>query len=222
MLLATYLKNLPKEEALDTLRRNLLNAGRPAPVEKELEEEYDAILAIKAPLDTFDYSFYNENTDLINALGFFVQGDLRNEAKKTNRLLSLGGIVVPKISKKEKESNAVSNVSYEAHFENSEEASAEDSFFASAAAKDAWKAFSKDGALDVGNFPSPRIVLKVFLLQGETFSVNQAKEDLGVTDVTIRKKLGLLGPVMEKHGISRDTFKILMKDPGPEALMNSL
>ena len=223
MLLASHLQNLPPEEALDTLRQNWINAGRAAPSEDELQEEYDDIMSIATPLDTFDYSFYDENTDLVNKLGFQVQGTLRNESKKINRLLNLGGIVVPKVSKKEKEDKSIANVSYEAHFENDEDATTGDpDFLKPVIVSEAWEAFSKDGELDKGKFPNPRIILKTFLSQGEEFSVNKAKEDLGVTDVTVRTKLGTLGPLMDKHGISRDMFRQLMKDPGPEALIASL
>lgn len=222
-LLSSYLKNLPKEEALDVMKKNIFSKSPRATItDEDIETQYDYLTgSVVTPLDTFDPSGYKEGVDLVAKFGFYLMGTLKNEAKKYNRKEQLGGIAVKKLSKGEKED--VKNVSFEAHFENDEDTASHDQAdFLKMEDLDAWELFVQDEDLDSGKSPTARDVLKEFLAQGGKFDVAAVASSFGVTPMTVRNRLSSIKPILQKHSITSDTFGRLITSQSGKTLAETL
>lgn len=218
-LLVSYIQNLPREEGLDVIKRNLSKAGRTVS-QDELETEYDEIVGEISPLDTFDPSQFSPGTDLINKFGYYLTAVLKNKSRSYNRGENLGGISAKKLSDEEKAN--VKNVSFEAHFENDDQAAAKGNDFLGTEDLDAWSQFVDDDALDAGKQPTARDVLRDFLTQGGSFSADTSAEQYGVTRMTIRNRLASLKPILQSHGLDQNAFSRLITTQGGKSLAGTL
>lgn len=216
-LLSPYYKNLPEEEAKELIRLNLLKSGK-EPSEKEVEEEYVEIKSTYSPLSTFDPEVFTQDTDIINKFGYYMDTFLKTRSTLYNTEKQLGGIVASSY----KDKSELKNVSYEAHFENAEQASTEDTT-SSAEDMDLWERFiNKASVLDVGKEPTPRQILKAFLVQGDKFDVAAVAEQFDVTNMTIRNRLGAVGKILEENELDRSTFDRLLTFLGGHVLAKAL
>lgn len=220
-LMTSYLKNLPREEALAVMKANATRANPRRQIsDEEIEKQLDEVSQIVSPLNTFDPDAYSEDTDLISKFGYYLTAAIKNESRKYNATEMMGGIAAKKMSDEEKAT--VKNVSYEAHFENDEETAAGGSDFLGTEDKDAWSQFVADEDLDSGKAPTLRQVLKDFLVRGGKFDVAAVAAAHGVTPMTIRNRLGQIAPVLDKHGITKDAFGRLITSQGGKTLAASL
>lgn len=217
-LLVSYYRNLPEEEAEEAIRQNIIKAGR-TPTEEEVKETAREVRGEISQLDSFDPSQFSEGTDLVQKFGYYMTAVLKNKATSFNREQALGGIHVGVVRGDEKE--MLKNVSYEAHFENAEEASEFDNFV-STEDQDIWEHFSQDPDLDAGKAPTSRQLLKAFLVQGDKFDVASVADEFEVTKMTIRNRLGAMASVLERNDLDRATFDRLLTSPGGLVLAKSL
>lgn len=85
---------------------------------------------------------------------------------------------------------------------------------------DAWSSFVSDEELNLGA-PPTRDILKFFLQRGD-FDVEKASETFDKTRQTIRIRVASMKGILEKYGITQDTFLSLLKTYGSKALADTL
>jgi hypothetical protein len=187
--------------------------------------EHEELMGTASPLNTFDYNAYSPESDLIPKVAFYIRGAMMNETQKANTSQSRNG-VTGSLSKEEAESvvGATSIDSYEdpdrdlAH-------GAMDRGHSQVEHMDAWEEFVEANSLDLGKAPTPRQVLKFFLMQDTRFSpesMHAACDEFDAGRNTIDARMAKVGEAMSRAGLTREGFVQLITSVGGEDLAATL
>ena len=186
---------------------------------------HEELMGTASPLNSFDPTAYSPETDLIPKFAWYLRGAMMNETQKKNTDQSRNG-VTGSLSKEEAEAvvGATSIDSYEdpdrdlAHGDL-------DQGHAYVEFMDAWEDFTNSPELDRGKAPTPREVLKFFLMQDTHFSSDSMKAAEAHFDTwrnNITDRMGLVGKAMKRAGLTQEGFIQLIKTAGGTELADTL
>ena len=225
-LMSAHIQNMSTEDALATMKGNMASLNPNSQIDT-FEDEYADMMGAQSPLNTFDPSHFDEETNVIEKFGYYLMGALKNESMKFNKHERRGGITGNREAGKED----VVNMSFEGATEGLDidadhinySGMVDEGDFHQSENMDAWEKFAKDPELDDERFkPSTRDVLIEFLNQEDKFDVMDAANKFGTTRMTLRSRLKGMADILEYHNIDQDTFLRLLKDNGGPKLASYL